>query len=664
MSIHTPTRPEAPSRRLSYSKYGILFGAGVLLGLAALLSRLGLSGGQALLWGLAFGALLPLRAAVPEKAGLWLARSAIPVAMLAGFVMVELMNYNNLLRDLTLAQTALNLLWYAVAALILFMITGRRTMTAGTALALFLFLGLANRYVIRFRGRTIFPGDLTALTTAFNVAKNYDYSPDTLQLTCALWFALFLALLWKLPRQKKRAYPRLPVTLAGIVLPIAYAAVFFLTPIDTALGIEPSMWTTRGNGLVLNFMVCLKYSTVEEPEDYSQETLQQIVQETQQAFAPTDPADGTRPANLIVVMNESYSDLAQVAELPANEDWMPYYRSLTENTIKGTAYASVFGGTTANSEYEFLTGNTTAFLPQGTVPFQMYVTPESPSLVGQLKSLGYSTLAMHPYLPSGWNRVPVYRDLGFDRSMFQKDFQSPSYMRNYITDQSNYENLIAQYEARDVSKPFFVFNVTMQNHSAYNVPWKSLPKTVWLTEELEGKFSTVDQYLSLIKQSDLALEYLINYFAQVEEPTMVVLFGDHQPQVATNFYTQMLGGQFESLDAATQQKRQAVPFLIWTNYDIQEESGVETSLNYLSTLMMETANLPLTGYQRFLGRLHPLVPAVNAVGMLDAEGGWTRRESDLSEDARMMLEAYKMLQYNQLFDEEENRLSDFFTLKE
>ncbi|NCB62322.1 MAG: LTA synthase family protein [Clostridia bacterium] len=587
----------------------------------------------------------------------------MPIAMLAGFVMVEVMNYNHLFRDLTFAQTALNLLWYAVAALILFLITGRRTMTAGAALALYLFIGLANRYVIRFRGRTIFPGDLTALTTAFNVAQNYDYSLDTLQLTCVLWFALFLALLWKLPRQKQRAYPRLPVTLVGIALPFAYAAVFFLTPIDAALGIEPSMWTTRGNGLVLNFMVCLKYSTVQEPEGYSQEALQEIVNETRDTFAPTAPADGTRPANIVVVMNESYSDLSSVADLPANEDWMPFYRSLTENTIKGTAYSSVFGGTTANSEYEFLTGNTTAFLPEGTVPFQMYVQDGSPSLVGQLKSLGYSALAMHPYLSSGWNRIPVYRDFGFDRSMFQKDFKSPSYMRNYITDQSNYENLIAQYEARDASKPFFVFNVTMQNHSAYNVPWKNLPKTVWLTDELQGKFSTVDQYLSLMKQSDLALEYLIHYFAQVEEPTMVVLFGDHQPQVATNFYTQMLGGQFEDLDAATQQKRQAVPFLIWTNYDIQEETGVETSINYLSTLMMETANLPLTGYQQFLSRLRPLVPAVNAVGIMDEEGSWTHSESDLTEDAGAMLEAYKMLQYNQLFDDEENRLQNFFTLK-
>ena len=80
-----------------------------------------------------------------------------------------------------------------------------------------------------------------------------------------------------------------------------------------------------------------------------------------------------RPVNVIVIMNESLSDLSVLPGVESNTDAMPFLRSLTENTIKGYAYSSVFGGTTANSEYEFLTGNTTAFLPAGTVPYHLYV---------------------------------------------------------------------------------------------------------------------------------------------------------------------------------------------------------------------------------------------------------------------------------------------------
>ena len=86
----------------------------------------------------------------------------------------------------------------------------------------------------------------------------------------------------------------------------------------------------------------------------------------------------------------------------------PFLHSLEENTVKGWAFSSVFGGTTANSEYEFLTGNTTAFLPAGTVPYQMYVSSGDPTLVGQMAALGYRTVAAHPYRSSGWSRPSVY----------------------------------------------------------------------------------------------------------------------------------------------------------------------------------------------------------------------------------------------------------------
>lgn len=97
-----------------------------------------------------------------------------------------------------------------------------------------------------------------------------------------------------------------------------------------------------------------------------------------------------------------------------------------------------------------------------------------------------------------------------------------------------------------------------------------------------------------------AFEYLLGYFSQVEEPTLILLFGDHQPQVATNFYTDVLG---TAPDTALAQKKQMVPFVLWANYDIPEAQGVELSLNYLSALLMDTANLPMTGYQKYLARL-------------------------------------------------------------
>ena len=654
----------APARRPLYYRRDRLLPAAVLAAAVLLgLTACGLPLWQGLCWALALGGVFPLELNLEEKAVARCRWGAFVLGPLLSFVLVEQMNYNYLVwKELSALQIALNLAWYYMLAGVLYLVTGRVRLTAGLTAGFFVFVGLANRYVIHFRGRTIFPGDLLTLRTAANVAGNYDYTPDAVQLHCLMALALFLLLLWKVPKRAGRQKPHWQAALPVALLAAAYLAVFFQTDFLRRLEIEPSLWTTRGNGFVLNFSVCLRYSRVEEPEGYSQETLAAIARETEEG--PTGGAAGAEtPVNIIVVMNESFSDLAEVFDLETNTDPLSFFHSLTENTIRGTAYASVFGGTTANSEYEFLTGNTMAFLPEGTVPFHMYVGEEEPNLGGQLKALGYHTIFMHPYLTSGWNRRAVYQSFGFDEIYFQGDFSDPAYMRNYITDQANYEELVRRYEGKEAGEPLFVFNVTMQNHSAYNVPWTGLDKRVWLTGDMEGRYGTVDQYLSLLRQSDHALEYLIHYFSQVEEPTLILMFGDHQPQVVTNFYNEVLGGDFEAVDIAAAQQRQEVPFLLWANYDIPEAEGGTTSLNYLSAMLMETAGLPLTGHQRFLLRLRETVPALNAMGFLDAGGVWHKGREDLPEAARTGLLQYESLQYNLLFDSPENRLPDFFTLK-
>ena len=607
------------------------------------------------------------KVALSEGKYRWLGRGVLVLAPLLAFTLVEYLNYNDPWQDFTPMQIGLNLIWYYLLELIFYFGRGRRVSAAKWALGIAWGLGMTNHYLISFRGRTLFPGDFLTLGTAVNVAGNYDYSLDRMQLISLLILVLALLALSLLPREE-----RIPFTwrrflpsagIAGVVL-----AVFFGTGFVENQGIEPSMWTTRGNGLALNFSVCLKYMRVEKPEGYAQESLEQLTADTASdgpSVTVTDPDGTTRPVNVIVIMNESFSDLSVLPRVETNQDAMPFLRSLTENTIKGYAYSSVFGGTTANSEYEFLTGNTTAYLPAGTVPYQMYVSDGDPTLVSQMAALGYRTIAAHPYRSSGWNRPSVYQNFGFDEVYFESDFQNREYMRGdsrtgYVTDRCDYENLIRLYEEKEEGEPLFLFNVTMQNHSGYQMSWDNLPREVWLTGELEGRFQTVNQYLSLIYQSDQAFEELIRYFSQVEEPTMILLFGDHQPQVATNFYTDVLG-----IDPPTElaQKKQMVPFFLWANYDIPEAEGVELSLNYLSALLMDTAHLPMTGYQKYLLELWQTAPVINTVGVRGADGTWYGENEALPAGLAEAVDGYQLLLYNNIFDKPD-RLSDFFHLTE
>ena len=597
----------------------------------------------------------------------WATMVLLALVPLLSFTMVEYLNYNDPWKDFTPAQLVLNLVWYYLGELLFYFLRGRRSGAVKLGLGIAWGFGCANHYLIAFRGRTLFPADFLSLGTAANVAGNYNYALSQRQgITLVIMIAVILAMKVLPDEPRKKFSWKVFAPSAGVSA--VFLAAFFGTNMVERLGIEPSMWTTRGNGLFLNFAVCMKYMSVEKPESYSRQTLDAFgtaYDSDSLSVTVTDPDGTTRPVNVIVIMNESFSDLSVLPGVESNIDAMPFLRSLTENTIKGYAYSSVFGGTTANSEYEFLTGNTTAWLPAGTVPYQMYVSDGDPTLVSQMKALGYRTIAAHPYKSSGWNRPAVYDNFGFDQVYFENDFLNRTYMRGdektgYVTDQSNYENLIRLYEEKEEGEPLFLFNVTMQNHSGYQMSWENLPREVWLTGGLQGRFQTVNQYLSLIYQSDQAIESLIAYFTQVEEPTMILMFGDHQPQVATNFYTDVLG---DSPDTALAQKKQMVPFVLWANYDIPEAQGVELSLNYLSALLMDTANLPMTGYQHYLLELWQQVPVINTVGVQDAQGNWYGEHETLPQEVAEAVEGYQVLLYNNIFDKS-NRLADFFALIE
>ncbi|WP_243413515.1 LTA synthase family protein [Pseudoflavonifractor phocaeensis] len=598
---------------------------------------------------------LPLTGRLTEVL-VWTSFALMP---LLSFTLVELLNYNQPWRIFSGLQILLNLPWYYMGLLLWYLITGRPLMAARLSLASAWLIGMVNRYVVRFRGRIIFPADLLTLKTAANVAGNYSYTLDEVQIRTGLVVLLVLAALFLLPARKGRRKGIWRIGVPGLSLSAAFLLLFFATNAVPNAGIKPSLWATQGNGLALNFTLCLRYSQVSPPEDYGQETVTALMAEY-----PSDPAvlsgEETTPVNLIVIMDEAFSDFSVLPGVETSQDPLPFLHSLTENTVKGYVYSSVFGGTTANSEYEFLTGNTTALLPTGTVPYQMYVNGETPSLVGQMKDLGYTCVAMHPYYSSGWNRPAVYSYFGFDETHFQQDFTQIYRIREYISDQTDFENLIRRYEAKEAGERLFVFNVTMQNHSGYNQAWTNLEREITLTQPDDSRYTGdgVDQYLNLVHETDQALAYLIDYFSSVEEPTMICVFGDHQPQVETSFYQVVLGNApaMEEL-----QKKQMTPFFIWANYDIPEAEGMELSINYLSALLTETANLPQTGYQKFLRRLETALPVINAVGLRDAAGVWTDDPEALSQEALAGYSEYDMLVYNQVFDAR-SWAEDFYTL--
>ncbi len=577
------------------------------------------------------------------------------IAPAATFYLLEWYTHNPFETMKTTPQV-LNLIMFELLALLLFSVFGKLHVALMAETLFFAIYGLANYFVLTFRSVPIQPWDLLSIGTAASVAGNYDYTLDRQALLVVLGF-LFLLILEFFCRftLKKGTWKlRLPMAATLVVMLGAFGLMFHSDEIvEQKLRLYNKLFTpttiSYKNGTALAFVMELRYLSVDKPAGYNADTAAQELAALEEesmsepAMAGAGSDEGEFP-NIIVIMDEAFSDPAILGDFTVNQDYMPFVHSLldgAENTVSGWLNVSVLGGNTANTEFEYLTGNTMAFLPQGSIPYQQYIKGETPSLASHLAGLGYQTVAMHPYNASGWDRDTVYPAMGFSEMYFLPDFDNAAKVRNYVSDQSDFEKIVEIYENKG-DNPLFLFNVTMQNHSSYTESFDNFDPQI----EVEGGSQTLNNYLSLLSLSDAALGELISYFEEQEEDTIIVFFGDHQ---TTNSVIEPIlkqnGKSSSTLTEEEQVDRYKVPFFIWANFDIEEETGVETSVNYLGAKTLLAAGVPMDGYFTYLSVFSETVPVISANHVTLADGTFTN-----ADDQSELLSDYKGYQYYRLFD--------------
>lgn len=519
--------------------------------------------------------------------------------------------------------------------------------------AFFTFWALAEYFVVSFRSRPILVWDLLAFRTAATVAGNYRYEITAGILTGVCAVVIWTALIWIFP--VKPSGRRFRACLAAASAGLFAAGVFsFYTAVLPGSGMGVNMWdplsSYESQGTLLSTMCAVTYLSVDPPEGYSQAAVTEAVERVEASKEETDLPFASEsdivPTNIICIMNESFSDLRKVGEFETDEPFLSFYDSLSENTVKGDLYVPVFGSMTCNSEFEFLTGNSISFAPEGSVPFQVYMRNPSYSLASILKNHGYRTVGIHPNERTNWNRDQAYAAMGFDEFYGIESFEEPiPRVRYQIADMADYGKIMELTESKQEGEPLFIFDVTMQNHGGYEEDWEA---TVHLTEYED--MPKTEQYLSVIRESDKALETLLEHYSNVDEPTMIVMFGDHQPAVEEEFFEALYGMPLDQLDYQDLMRRYITPFLIWTNYDTGSMENVSMSAQFLSGAVLERANVELTDYLAFLNQVYQATPVVHIYGYMRNDGvrvswnGWR----DQPEYGMYMDLWY--LQYNNMFD--------------
>lgn len=547
----------------------------------------------------------------------------------------------------------MNILFFELVMVILYCLIGRLHVALALETGVFMLYGLVNYYVLSFRSQPIQPWDFFSIRTAASVAGNFHYGLDAHALTALIGFGVLIVaeLLFcrnRLQHTVRNWMLRIPAAGCAVAALLAFVSLLHNEEfVQQEIRMYDKLFTptvmSERDGTAVAFLLELQYIDVDRPEEYSGEYAKELLamqKETQTAEK--------RP-NIIVIMDEAFSDLSVLGDFATNEDYMPFLHKLQEgadNTVTGNLYVSVKGGNTANTEFEFLTGNTMAFLPYGSIPYQQYVNGELPSLASYLAELGYATRAAHSYYASGWERETVYPLLGFEQADFIDSFAYARKLRKYVSDESAFSYIIDSYEEKEEGKPLFFFEVTMQNHSGYSEDFDNFTPEITATD---CGSESLDRYLSLIRETDRALEELIGYFSEQEEDTMIVFFGDHQPaDYVVEPLWNALGKNGAELTEEEQAKRYEVPFLIWANFEIEEAQDMEISANYLSGYALRAAGLPLPAYEQYLETLRKEVPVLSEKTLITRDGYAGQPdayEGDLLKD-------YRILQYYLMFDRE------------
>lgn len=573
-----------------------------------------------------------------QRALYFVVYALLPVGI---FYLMEAYEHNALLEVRTEAQF-FNIFIFELLAWIIYLAIGHMCAAARVILGIAMAFGITNHYVMKFRSTPFVPWDIFSVRTATSVAENYDFTPDLRMVIVTLIFIAAIVLsrfLKKAPKIKLQV--RLGTLLVSVLVTCLFVNTLQKEDFQTKHYLYPFLFTpaymTEVNGMAVTFAMNLAYVVVDKPQGYSAED----AKKTLESYEKTEDTkqDTQDLPNIIVIMDEAFSDLAVLGDLQTNEDYMPFMHKMQQgqkNTITGYAQVSVCGGNTANSEFEFLTGDTMAFLPSGSIAYQQYIKQDTPSLASYLKSLGYATYAQHPYYANGWDRERVYPLLGFEHMDFIEDYTNVSYVRKYISDASDMQHIIDTYENKEAGKPAFIFNVTMQNHGGYTDVYPNFENDI----QAQYNSDALNQYLSLIHKTDAALEDLVSYFSKVDEKTVIVFFGDHQPSDAVANQIEMASGVDPSdMNSEQQKKRYQVPYLVWTNYDMGEASDQNTSLNYLSAQVLKAAGVPTSAYQNYLLELSNTYPVLSAAGSTENIGA--------NKDALL---TYRKLQYYNLFE--------------
>ena len=536
-----------------------------------------------------------------------------------------------------------------------------------------------NFYTLQLRGEPFLPWDLAQVSEAAGVASAAGIKIQTSMIvTIVVELALTVGSFFLFRgRHKQRWLPRVAGSAAtAAAMCLLIFGVYLQPAVCQAIGIVPDAWMQdryyRYYGVVTGFMTNLANLEIDKPDNYSEEAVDAILDNVDESrkfstspLYPTSYAATTakdeqvKKPTIIYVMNESYWDVSELEQygIKFDTDVSANLHALQQTSAYGRAYSPSFGGGTCDVEFEALTGYSASFLPSGSKPYQQHVTKPMFALPSYLKTQGYQTAAVHCFWAKYWSRDTAYPNLGLDDFISLEDMHGVTKVRKHywtsglVTDDSMADQIIGQYETMKASsdEPVFLHAVTMQNHTNYNKDNYPDDQRVKVLEHPAGmKASTVgalEDFATGIRDADAMLGKLTAYFSQVDEPVILVFWGDHYNPIDSNYDVYTTTGY--ASDSSADPRLHQTTLLLWSNYsDAQVDLGTIAAYD-ISPVMMNLYGLQQPLYFQFLNRQLRVASRACTRGVTMNLDGITTLEP--TEFQQRWTQEHWMLQYDLMF---------------
>lgn len=394
-----------------------------------------------------------------------------------------------------------------------------------------LVLGIINGTILSSRVTPFTGQDLHLITDALDVLNGY-MSPSQIIIKVGgvVLGIVILVLLWVFaPKYQKKI--RYPVNIAGLLAVIALFAG------ATRLCLEQRVLSTYfGNiafayedyGLPYCFFCSLLATGMDEPYNYSEETIQAIVDRDEETLADED--NDTEKPNIIFLQLETFFDPTTVEFLEFSEDPIPNFHRLMEEYSSGAFKVPSVGAGTANTEFEAITGMNLRYFGPGEYPYKTILKETTcESVAYDLRDIGYATHAIHNNKATFYSRADVFKNLGFETYTSKEYMDVSNTTENgWLKDEVLIEHILDCLDS--TARQDFIYTISVQGHGEYPTEKVLENPAIQVTgAETEEKNNQWEYYVNQLHEMDQFIVDLIAALDAYGEDYVLVMYGDHLP---------------------------------------------------------------------------------------------------------------------------------------